>query len=91
MMTSRDFNDGAHVELFIPFRSHEQLQHLFDAQASLRKAGVRFSTGFGGGGLDWKLGWSLMGARVNLLRNTEQAQEWAREHAAKEASRKSGN
>jgi len=41
--------------------SEEGMKHLFDAEASLRKAGISFDTGAGFGGRDWEFDWSLTG------------------------------
>jgi hypothetical protein len=39
----------------------EGMKHLFDAERSLRKAGITFDTGGGFGGRDWEWDWSLEG------------------------------
>ena len=41
--------------------SNEQLRHIFDAERSLRKAGITFDTGGGHGTRDWEFDWSLDG------------------------------
>lgn len=39
----------------------EGMKHLFDAEASLRKAGITFDTGAGFGSRDWEWDFSLSG------------------------------
>ena len=57
-------------EVVIKFKvsSKEQLDHLFKAQAELRKAGISFDTGSEGGTRDWEFDWSLKGAEVFFKR-----------------------
>lgn len=59
-------------EVVIKFKvsSKEQLDHLFKAQAELRKAGISFDTGSGGGTRDWEFDWSLKGAEVFFKRKS---------------------
>ena len=65
---------NAHVHIHIPAKGL-QLEAVFQAESLLRKAGVRFDTGYGCGGRDWEFDWSLKGAYVKLRKTlTEQEQ-----------------
>lgn len=66
------------VRISIPVKGIK-LKVLFEAEKSLRQAGLCFDTGYGGGCRDWEFDWSLTGAYVTFkkkLSEQEQVERW---------------
>ena len=56
----------AEVRIMFSSLDKKQIKHLFKAEKQLKKAGIRFDTGFyfRDNRRDWKFDWSLKGAVV---------------------------
>lgn len=59
-------NGWATLTIDTSLMSKEQLDKLFQAEQLLLDIGVHFDTGYGGGGRDWELDWSLSGATLTV-------------------------